>query len=443
MKKQTKLIIICSVIALLLVVGCVLGFKFGFRAKPNITGALFECLPSEIISYTVDRGSEGVYTIVREKDVWRLENNDTAKIDRDKAEALIRCASKITATGTVKDVSPSELVSNTKKVIISLPDGETVKLEFFGKDQKECMFRISGDDVIYTMYTSTRDILTEPLDELMILDVFIGFDDGKNIPEFYEYKDYDKTTVSIRLKNGGESAKDDKNRFMMTKPYYRSADDEKFIQQIIVKIPQITRDGRYVSDKPDSLDIYGLDKENRATLTVGRDSVRQTLYLGKEEGGKVYACLADKTGVFTIKRAQLDFLNTEPFFLLDSRLFGNGFENFGRIYVSVSGETFDLRRNRMADGSEWFSRNGKTTNKETFAEIEDLFKEVEFVSELMTVPQNTRDIIIKIQNLTGTRSVNLILVPVGEKEYAVFENGTAEFAVDKQKINDIIDKIKQ
>ncbi len=443
MKKQTK-IIIGSVAIILLVVACILGFKIGFDNKnKNSTPTVFECLPSDILSYSVDNGKGEYYKLVKGNDGWRVEDNETAVIDNEKAEELIRCASKITATGIVKNPDLTGAEKTVQTVEIGLPDGERVEIKFFGESVDMCMFRMSGDKTVYSMYMSVRDILTESLDTLRILDVFADFDDEKNMPETYYFTDYDKSKISLRLKTGYESSRDDKNRFMMTEPYQRSVDDEKFVQQIVVRIPEITRAGRFVNDNPESPEQYGLDEKSRAVLTLGREGVSSTLYLGKNENGVVYAQLKGQNGVFSIKSSQLDFLGIEPFYLIDSRLFERSFEKINKISVSTGGEKYNLNRNKLGDGSEWFSLNGKNTSKEFFEEVTSLINEIEVVSELITVPDNTKDITLSIQVDRTGEWFEATFVPSGEKEYAVFIKGTARFAVNRQKIDEIIERMKK
>lgn len=441
MKKQTK-IILGSVAIILLVVACVFGFKIGFDKKnKNSTPTVFECLPSDILSYSVDNGKGEVYKLVREKDGWKAENNEAAIIDSGKAEELIRCASKITATGIADKVSLNGADKTVQTVEIGLPDGENVEIKFFGENVDVCFFMVSGDDTVYTLYTSVKDILTEPFDTLRILEVFEDFDDEKNMPETYEFTDYDKSKISLRLKTGYESAKDDKNRYMMTEPYLRSVDDEKFVQQVVVKLSAITRAGKFVDDNPESPEKYGLDKESRASLTLGRDGMTSTLYLGKNENGVVYAQMKGQSGVFSIKSTQLEFLSIEPFYLIDSRLLERSFEKINKISITVGSEKINLNRNSLGDGSEWFSLNGKNSSKDFFEEITGLINGLEVVSELITVPENTKDISMKIQ--ADGEQFDMTLVPSGEKEYAIFIGGKARFAVDRQKVDEIIERMKK
>lgn len=443
MKKQT-VVIIWSVAVLLLVVGSVLGFKFGFGKKDNGSSTeIFECLPSDIVSYSVDNGHGNKYKLVRQDDEWKIENNDVAVINSKKAEELMRCASKITATGIVKNKEISDKNGDVRTVKIGISDGSEFAMTFLGEEAGMCMFKIAEEDTVYTMYTSTRDILTAPLDSLRDLQIFTEFDDDENMPELYEYTDYDKSKVSIRLKTGWELSQDDKNQFMMTEPYYRSVDDDKFTQQVLVKIPAIMRSGSYVYDYPEDLSVYGLDRSGRATLKISRNGAESILYLGKTDNGLVYAQKEGQDEVFAIASAQLEFLNTEPFYLIDSRLLESDIEGVSRVSVKLDGATYELKRNVVAEGSEWFSINGKNTNKEAFDEIISLINEIEVVSELATFPPNTRDIVIRVYYSGKAAAPEVALVPAGEKEYAVFVNGKAEFAAEKQKIDDIIERIKK
>ncbi len=444
MKKRTVLII-CSVAALLLVVGSFLGFKFGILGKDTGDGKseIFECMPSDIVSYGVNSGKENNYKLVRQTDGWSVEGNAAAVINTKKAEELMRCASRITASGIVKKKDIPSTVDDVRTVKIGVADGTEFSMTFFGEKDGMCMFRVQGDKDIYTMYTSTRDILTVPLDSLRDLQVFTEFDDGEKMPELYEYTDYDKSKVSIRLKTGQELAKDDKNQFMMTQPYNRCVDDDKLAQQVLVKLPAIMKSGSYNYDSDEDLMAYGLDKESRATLKISRKGAESILYLGKTDNGLVYAQTDGENDVFAIVSSQLEFLNTEPFYLIDSRLLERDIEGVSRVTVKTAQGDYELKRNVISGSSEWFSINGKNASKEVFDEIIALVNEIEVVSELKAVPENTKDIVVRVEFTDKGKVPEIALVPSGEKEYAVFVGGKAQFAVDKQKIDGLIERLKK
>lgn len=315
MKKHT--VVFISVVAILLIVMVCVGVYVVLLNKTGIkkTGSenVFECVSSDICGYSVENGGE-TYRLVKADGGWSVENDEVAVLDAKKVDELIKSASGITANGRTADGSFEP--ENRGKIIIERNGGGKTELSFIGNAGDMCVFTLSGDSSRYTMYAASRDILMPALDSLRKLEIF-GLPDGDTEEiDAYEFRENNGFVMSVRLKDDKELAEDGKNRYIMTEPSLCSVDDERFQQQIAVKLPQIKAE-KFIDDFPDSLEKYGLDESSRSTLTIRCGDRTDTLYIGRVDGGLVYAMKEGENGVFAVNSSQLEFLGTEPFYIAE------------------------------------------------------------------------------------------------------------------------------
>ncbi len=441
MKKQTVVMIV--VLALLLLVAGCFGIHYGGykNNKKTENTELFSCMPSEIVEYSVNDG-ETAYRLVKEDSVWSVADNSVAVLDQKKVQDVVNSASRVVSLGVLKkrDLKGFE-VTNVQSLGLKLKDGTEIGFKFVGVKDGMCAVRMNDSQEIYSVRKSVWDILITKLDNFRVA---LVFEELKNIDEkisYYSFTDYDKTKTVVRTKTANEISASKSNRYMMESPYKKQVDDEKFEQQIAVKISQIAA-AQYVDDFPENLEDYGLDKESRAILHFRWGDKEETLYLGTDIGGKVHAIKNGQDGVFVINSSQLEFLQTEPFYILESGILEADTEHIYKVAVKTKGATFDITSSGRDRNDGHFFVNGKVASKAAFSSVLEKLKDVKIFSELTTVPQNTKDIVIDVyfDNHTGVQTISL--VALGDKEYASFINGKAGFAIKRETIETLIEELE-
>ncbi|MBQ9737384.1 MAG: DUF4340 domain-containing protein [Clostridia bacterium] len=441
MKKQTVVMIWTSAL-LLLVVTCI-GIYFVYNNQ--VTGdkpvEVFSTISTEIDGYSVF-DKNGSYSLEKDEDGWHLEDDRKAELDQMAVEKMIAAASKITAN---KRLSRKELAlfdsQDVATVKIDTNNGEDVTIRFLGRADNFCAFRISGDLRTYAMYESTRNILTPSIESLRITSVFPKLADTGTLPEYYRYTDYEGNVTEVRLKTGSELAKGKNNRYMMVKPYVREVDDDSFEQLIAVKIPLIKVKNFVKNPSKDKSD-YGLDEKSRAELSFVWDDVTENLFLGRAEGGAVFAMKKDKEEVFLIDAALLEFLQLEPFFVLDSGILKNAKEKVTGVTVEKGDMVYNITSSKINNELRQYLLNGKAASSYVFDEILDALGDMSFKNEIDKEPKNTRDIQITVYYENGeTQSISL--VKTNEKAYAVFLNNKAEFEVYSDDVNELLEELKE
>ncbi|MBQ2932470.1 MAG: DUF4340 domain-containing protein [Clostridia bacterium] len=442
MKRQTAVLIWASAILLLVVTCCIVFFvsSMGGSTKSG-TYQAFVCPSGKIEGYSVYYKS-GVYTIEKEDGIWKLEGDRKADLDQSAIEKMIGASSNISAIGTLsrKDLEKFDL-SDVMTVSLDIDGADDVDIRFLGTLDSQCAFRVSGDRTTYVMYQTSRDILTQTLDSLRVTSVFPQLADADTMPDYYQYIDYDGAVTEVRLKTSSELATGKNNKYMMERPYRREVDDDLFEQQIAVKIPAIKAKS-FVNTPDDDKSVYGLDKASRAELSFTWDKQRETLYLGKSENGAVFAMKEGKPEVFLINSSLIEFLQIEPFFVLDSGILKNAAEKVTGVKVEQGDMVYDITSSKINDETRQYFLNGKAASSYVFNEILESLGDISFKNEIDKAPQNTGDILITVYyENEGSQSISL--VKTNEKSYAVFLNGKAEFEIYSEDVDELMEELKE
>lgn len=443
MKKQTVVLSWAAALLLLVVTCCVIFFVFsdglGGSAKTKAV-EVFSCISGDIEGYSV-YDKTGGYTLEKEEEGWHLENGKSAKLNQSAVEKMVAAASKITASGTIsrKELDNFDM-SDVKTVSLEVDDSEDIKIKFLGTSNNLCAFRVSGDRKTYVMYLASRDILAPSLDSLRIVDVFPRLVKVDTLPEYYRYTDYDGSVTEIRLKTSTELANSKKNIYMMEKPYKREVDDDLFEQRVVVKIPAI-KARSFVKNPSEDKSVYGLDKDSRAELSFKWEDKTETLYLGKSKNGGVFAMNKNSKDVLIINSALLEFLQIDPFFVLDSGILKSEPENIVGVKVVSGNESYDITANGKSQKPRRYFVNGKAASSDVFEGILASLSNMSFKNEIDVAPANTKDIQI-IVTYDGAGTQNISLVKSGENSYAVFLNEKSEFVVDGKFVAELMEELK-
>ena len=446
MKKQT-VVIIWAAALLLLIVSC-FGIYYFYNevapiGKTNKNIEIFNCSPDEIIEYSVS-DKTGEYTLERTKNGWSVEDRNVTNLNDDAIDKMIHLASDIRAIGTInKKTLQSFDTSNAKRMEFSTNRkyDDEIEIRFLGVSNGLCAFKVEDDHRIYVMYQSTADILTPALNSLRILEVFEGLTEKEDMPEYLSYTDYDGSELVVRRKTATELSQSKNNGYIMEKPFKREVNDDAFEQAITVKVPALQATA-FVK-KPENLEGLGLDDKERAILNFRWNGREETLYLGKNEGGLVYAKRKENDAIFTINSSQLEFLQTDPFYILENGILKTDSDNIQSVIVKTSNEVYNISSTGRKGENPLFYVNGNAANEDVFENIVEKIKDIKLIGELSTVPQNTEEIVVVINynNTAGSQKISLSSLP--DKNYAAFIAGRAEFSVDGNAVRELLEQIKK
>lgn len=446
MKKQTAVLIWAAVVLFVIVVCCAAYFVWDSGASDvagNTPVEVFTCKTSLIEEYTVER-NDSRYTLEKEDGKWVIEDNKKAKVDQSVMEKIMAAASNITATGTItrKDLESFDQ-SDQRRVSIDVEDGRDIKIRFLGTKDNLCAFRIDGDRQTYVMYQSSMSILAPRLDSIRITDIFADITNDDIAPDYFFYKNYEGEVVEVRMKTSGEFAQGKNNRYIMDRPYRAAVDDELFEQSITVKIPNI-KAGGFVENPQSDLSVYGLDSASAAQLRFRYNGKTYALYLGKTEGGMVYAKKENAKEIFTINASRLDFLDTDPFYILERGILSTEIDKISAVTIRWNNEQHTLTVTRPGgDAEDRYLLDGKVASREVFEEIAEEIAEIEYVGRADEGTKNTRDIVINVSYIGGIPAQELSLAKLNDKNYVLFIGGKAEYIVETDDVDEVIEEIKK
>ncbi|MBR5614189.1 MAG: DUF4340 domain-containing protein [Clostridia bacterium] len=446
MKKQT-VVIIWAAALLLLVVSCFGIYYFydavNTRGNSNKNIEVFTCLPDSITEYSV-ADKNGEYTLEKIGDEWRVDDKSVNNLNAEKVKKLMHSASGIKAVGTVgkKELSKFDTADKRRLEIkvASGTDDEDIEIEFLGASGGLCAFRIEDDRKTYLMYESMRDILTPSLNSLRVTEVFEGLAQSETFPDYYKYTDYDGAVVEVRTKTAAELAKSKNNRYIMEKPYKKEVSDEAFEQQIAVKIPALQA-ADFIK-APQNMEEIGLDEKSRAELNFKWDGKTQTLYLGSNNGGMVYANKKGTDAVFTINSSLLEFIQIDPFFILEDSVLKTDTDSIQSVIVKANGEVYNITSTNRKGENPQFYVNGKAASEDVFEKVIDKLDDIKFLSELTSVPKDTKDIVVTVNYNNTAGSQTITLSRLADKNYAAFIDGKAEFAVNGKAADELLEELK-
>ena len=441
MKKQT-VVMIWIIALLLLVVGCfgIYGYINYQNSKKPQNIELFSCKPSDIVKYSVKGGNES-YTLVKTEGAWHVEGNEVAVLDQKSVQDIVNSASLINSQGILKkrDLKTFEITEG-QTVILTLADESEFKISFEGHKGETCAVRINDKEELYSVRKSMRDILVANLDKLRAALVFEELLKTDDVLTYYSFTDYDKTKTIVRTKTASEISNSKLNRYIMESPYHKDVDDEKFEQQIVVRIPAIAAVS-YVDDLPEDMAEYGLDEKSRAVLEFKWGDSKETLYLGSEEAGKVHAVKKGKEGIFVLNASQLEFLNTEPFYILESGILSSDVENIRSIVVKTADKVYEVTSSQRNNPNSRFFVNGKVASRAAFDSVIKLVGGLEIISEVSGSPENKNEIAVSVYYDNGAAGQTIMLTAVNDISYAAFINGKAEFVINRKTVDALLDEL--
>lgn len=443
MKKQIAMLVWSAVVLLVIIAS----FFALYLADSNSKGfkpheyEIFSCVSTDIEEYSVaDKQSE--YTIEKTKNGWKFEDDEQIELDENVITKLLASASSIKAVGTVNKKQFAAFdTKDVKKLEIDVNNGKGIEITFYGTANELCAFSVEGDRRIYVMYAAIMNILTPNADSLRISQVFPKLADTDALPDYYFYKSRDGSITEVRVKSDYELAKSKGNRYVMEKPFRREVDDELFEQQLAVKIPAL-KIAAYENPVKNP-EVYGLDEKTRAELKFSWDGNHEVLYLGISDGGMVYSSKGDLTTVFKINSSLLEFLDHDPFYILDAGILKADIKNVKAVHISCGDKEYDLSVRQLQDGVFQFFANGRVIGEADYQKIMDTLSDINFMSEIDTVPENTREIVLKVAYDNGAAAQSISLEKINDKSYAVFTDNKAEFAVSSDDVNKLLKVLEE
>jgi hypothetical protein len=278
-----------------------------------------------------------------------------------------------------------------------------------------------------------------------------------NIQEFTYFKMIHEGTRPIEIKVNDDQSEDEAQYglglWQMVQPYNEpmGVDSEGF-QKILESIPNISIN-EFVEDAPEDLGKYGLD-EPASELVVKDNENTLHLYFGSDaDEDKVYCKTADSDTVYTVNKAILEFMDTDPFSLVEKFAFIVNIDNVDKIVVEGGGKTHTLTLSRTTKEAQEEGEEDEvvtTYNVDGQDVEEDPFKKYyQSLIGILVDAENDKEIEEEPEvkttfylNKGGNREIHVNYVPYNDEFYAVFRSGKAEFVVHRGQVEKMLEDLE-
>ena len=237
--------------------------------------------------------------------------------------------------------------------------------------------------------------------------------------------------------------------FVITSPYKLPRGvDSQTIETVLTPFKNLTVTD-FIEDNPASLQPYGLDKPVKIFLAAkdaNAKDISLDLLVGSQVDGNYYAKLTDIPGVFTL--SGLDpVLTIKPFALVDKFPLLINIETVEQM--KVSGGEQDLVADIQGKGdTAVYTLNGKKAQEKPFKAfyqaVIGLLEDAEYPGPAAETPADAgKNITVDFKLTTPPgATASLTLIPYNRDFYALRQEGTMEYLISRNQVNNIYKTFK-
>ncbi|HVO37566.1 MAG TPA: DUF4340 domain-containing protein [Spirochaetia bacterium] len=401
--------------------------------------------------------TEGTLTLEKKGKTWTAAGAAGIALDPSSVDDIVLTFTSMSAERVIDD-KPTNLAQyglQPPRVVgeATYSDG-TVKKLFLGDKTptgNTYYLQAAGDPKVYSVWTNHGDHLHWTLADLR---------DKKITPElnydeitYFKVTKGDGTTIELQQKTEKENKAYQLGfgRFLMSRPYSypRGVDSQK--GDPFIKGPQSIQISSFVDDHPADLSRYGLSRPE-AEVVVRDKSNTLDFLLGSTTGDKTYFMIRGRPGVYTTDKSSLDFLKTTAWDLVDKFVFIPNIDDVDRMDVSSGGTTHSLVITRAAKKAEkkgeentveaTYTADGKKVEEQSFKAFYQQVIAMQAEGEVRKVVPNSPVMTVKFfMNKGPSKIVTVDYAPYDNDFDAVFVDGKSEFALTKQQLAQVSDKL--
>jgi len=352
---------------------------------------------------------------------------------------------------TPADLSVYGLDKPSSRAMVTDSDGKTAVylVGNMAPSQSSCYVMQEGDPKVYTVSSYSAESMLLTLDKVRNKVLFPDFES----PTLTKLQ-IDSPAVHIDISAKPQSAPpflaSSFSAFVITSPYKLPRGvDSQAIEKVLAPFKNLAISD-FVEDTPASLQPYGLDKPVKISLaakdSTGKD-ISLNLLVGNPINDKYYAKLADGPGVFTL--GGLDpVLSIKSFDLVDKFPLLINIETVAQM--KVSGGDPELIAEFQGKGDDAvYTLNGKKAQEKPFKAfyqaVIGLLEDSEYPGPAAETPGDAgKNITIEFRLNTPPDTIaSLTLIPYNRDFYALRQEGTMEYLISRNQVNNIFKTFKE
>ncbi len=392
------------------------------------------------------KNPEGVLSLQKDKDGWKMLKPVEAKADKSTCDSLAGDIVNVKVDRTIEDPNTNwknfGLEPAAIQLTVKLNGGKTHELELGEKDFSSSLVfaRVPGQNkVLVLSSTSLQADATKKTLEFR----------DKSVLEFQ--RDQLKT-LNIANKDKVFDFEKNGDDWLIKKPFEGRGDNSEI--NSIVSDLEFAKVEDFVNPPLDALKKYGLDKpQARVDLFLGDNKTRKTLLIGDKIDNSYYAKDDSRDVVFKLKEDLIKKLDVDPQKVRDKKLVRIDRSNLNQIDIKIGDKFFSFAR---GSDDKWRlikpegNQQKNLQDFKIFWPIEDLegkelIDNVNLKDAQYGFDSPSAQIIITDKN---NKSIEVLLGKIdNDRVYGMVKGGTTVYKIEKKileglnfKVDEIIEK---
>lgn len=285
---------------------------------------------------------------------WTSTKPYPVKLAQSTVDDLSRSFTALTADVVVEE-EPSDLsIYGLKDPVVKgeaeLKDGTKVVLNLGNKTAEGSTYYLmkEGDPKVYTVWSSYGQKLSSSLSDfrdktltqinLAEMSYLYMAKEGQKEIEIVTSEEQTEDQVQYRL-----------GLYEMVKPYKqpRGIDSTKLDEKLKGLPNLVIKD--FADDNPTDLSVYGLDKPVMQFIIKDSANTLDLAFGNTLDDGTIYFKTADSDAVYTMDKAQLDFMNTKPMEIMERFSYIVNIDSVDKVVIEGKGKTHTLTMTRATE----------------------------------------------------------------------------------------------
>ncbi len=363
----------------------------------------------QVSQIEIDRQKENPIRLEKKEDTWMLESPLQTTADKATVDTLLRGLAQAHRERTFDDVQEKDLDKyglSDPPLSIQVKAGDQEKRVLVGSKDfsgTNLYVRLDGDSTVYLTSTQLETAADKPLFDWRNKDA-LSFDRDK------------VTEIEIHRENNDVHLVKQDDRWKLTRPFEDIGDETKVSG--LLSTLQSARADRFVAEKPESLEKYGLS--DPAVVVRMREEGKDAwteLQLGSQDGDDYFARNPQKTSVFTLKKDVYDDLTQDASGFRDRSVLNVPQDKISRLAIVRGDEKIVLQHQDF----KWvFESPAEFKGKEALAyKFWYPLDDMKFADILKDVPQSDQaDLVLEVTLADGS-----------ERHFRYWRSGDEAYAV--------------
>lgn len=446
-----------NLIILVAVMGALIGSYFIFKnIKPKTVKNNTNVQNKTISIYQVDSSKIKEIKIVNSKatltfypsgKTWKIREAPDAKLDQTKVSDPASNFSSLVAEQIVDsnptDLSKYGLEKPSASATVLLNDG-TSKTFLLGNmnTSSDYYFMEKGVNKVYTVIQGIGDDMNYTIDKLW--DISLPGITDTDIT-YFKLQEKDKSPIEVTYSTTNQYGI---SSWYMNQPYAKDADSQS-VKDLNTKLAALKLTA-FITDKPANLADYGLDKPALVLEVKDKNKNDLKLSIGNLKDNLYYCSVGDSKTVYTIDKSLLDFINIEPFSLVDKFAYLINLDNVDKFTIDskLGSDTLSITRSKTKNSNgdydaTYFLNGKKVTDKQFktfYQDVIGLSVDGDYTGSKLT---SKADVTITYALNKAPNKTTMEFISYDLDHYAVYINGKSQFYINKDKLDGMLDVLSQ